>query len=319
MSEEDLGNPPATPPAGDPPATPPAGGPPATPPAGDPPQAKWWESDTFSDDQRERLTANGLTVDDPLIAVQKLTDMEIAAQRKLSANPADLMRKPKEGQDVAEWLRENGETFGVPDAPDGYEIARPEDWPKDAPWDDKAEAGLRELAHKHGLSANAAQELVQFEAARMKALWDDAGQRQEAATAELMQNLDAEWGKQKPAKLAQARQAMAAVAEKAGLDADAQQVLADTLGEKSGHPTVMKVFAAIGEMMGDDSLGDLTTPGGFSTTPAEARAEIAAMQKPGHEYYETSNKARRGDLAAKEAMKDLQKKMAGLRRIADGG
>lgn len=248
--------------------------------------AKWWEGDKLKD-YKDMLVANGLTVDDPLDAVARLAKMETAAQQKLGKSADQLMDRPGDGQDVAAWLRENGETFGIPDAVDKYEIERPADWPEGAKWNDDLEKQAREIAFEEGLSGKAL--------TRMAGLYSGAVAQLEAnsktdlanANAEMMTALQKDWGEQTNAKLTLAGQAASVIAEKAGLDQVAMANIAEVLKPKIGDAGTMRLFAQIGEMMGDDAfVAPSGNPGGMSTTPAEARSELARMQAPGGEYYE---------------------------------
>ena len=295
-----VGNPPAdppvTPPVGDPPAaapaTPPEGDPPADPPAD---AGKWWEGDKFSDDQRTSLTALGLTVEDPLDAVARLTDMEANAKKRLGAKPDDLMTRPKEGQDVSEWLRENGTAFGIPESAEGYEVTKPEDWPKDAPWNDALEAKAREAAHAAGVSGTGLNAMVGLFAQHQLDMVQGAETTLAEAQTQMRDALEADWGDQTDAKLAQAKQALSVISEKAGLDNDAQFNLLETLGRKGGDANAWKFMSTIAGLMAEDgAAGLLNGSTSLGTTPADARAELEKLRGPDGEYgkaYATNNRA----------------------------
>jgi hypothetical protein len=306
---------PATPPA-DPPATPPAGSgdtppadppatPPATPPAGSgetpsAAQKNWWESDTFTEAQRTSLTAAGLTVDDPMEAIKRLTDMEIAAQRRLGANPDQLIQKPKEGQSVSEWMKENASVFGLPDAPDGYEIARPEgfgDGPDDLKWDGDFETAARDWAHRNGVPPHALQEITDLYGGKVKSLSDDADAQYAAANEKMMGELARDWGDQTSAKISLAKSGAEAVAQQAGIGSEQLAGISALLSKETGDAGTIRMFAAIGEMMSEDGVGKIPSNGGsLNTTPAEARAELAKQQSPGGEYYEAVAKGDKANI-----------------------
>lgn len=248
---------------------------------------RWWEdAKRFDDGTRSMLAAKGLTVDDPVDALGKLTGMYSAAEKRLGKSPDRLMDRPAEGQDVTEWMRGNAELFGIPEAADGYKIERPESWPKDAPWDDKAEAALRAKAHEAGLNGTQAQAMVDTYAGLVSETLTGAEKGAEQAQAALMGELQKDWGDQTKAKVAQAQQAWTAAAEMAGLDSDAALNAAQVLTEKTGgDANVLRLFAALGDMMGEDMLPrDSAGSGGLGTTPADARAELAAMKAPDSAY-----------------------------------
>lgn len=246
---------------------------------------KWWEK--LGDDQRDLVTKSGLTLEDPVEAVAKLADMERAAQRKLGAKPEDLMTKPKEGQSVAEWMKENGSVLGVPDAADGYEITPPDSWPKDAKWDTDFEAQVRSIAHEEGVPAVALNRLVAVYAEKVAGLEATADETYQQANQQMMQGLESDWGDQTKARMTMAKQAAAAVAEKAGLDQDGLQGMIGVLSAKTGDAQAIKFMAAIGEMMGEDQLAGLNSDAmDMGDTPAAARAKLAKLREPGGEYFE---------------------------------
>lgn len=251
--------------------------------------AKWWDGNAYSDDQRASLTALGLTVDDPNVAIAKLVDMEASAKRRLGAAPDQLITKPKEGQELSAWMRENGELFGIPEAPDKYEIKAPENWPKDAPWDSDLEAKAREIAHAQGIPAPALQEMVNLFAGKVQQMESDAESQLASGIADMETALKKDWGDQYGDRMTLARQAMAAVAEEAGLSQDDRMNLTATLSKSTGDPQVVRMFAAIGAMMGEDSAVGLGKGArGMGDTPAEARAKLAQLRAPDGAYYKAT-------------------------------
>lgn len=273
--------------------------------------AKWWEGKGLTDAQRTQITALGLTVDDPVQAVAKLADMEAAAKRKLGRPADQLIDRPGEGKDVGEWLREHGEIFGVPKEAAGYEIAKPEGWPKDAKWNGDLEAKARELGHKHGLTGAALNDFVGLYAGEVGRLVGEAGDELARDRAEMEAALRRDWGDQYQARVAQAQQAVGALKEKAGLTDEDISALAQELKPKIGSARLVRLFSAVGEMMGEDALvrGD---GGGMGTTPAEARARLAEMRAPGGAYYEAVAKNE------KATLKRLNAEIERLSKIAEG-
>ncbi|WP_422050144.1 hypothetical protein [Shimia sp.] len=273
--------------------------------------AKWWEGNAFSDEHRTNLTALGLTVDDPLQAIPKLLDMEQSAKKRLGASPDQLITKPKDGQSVADWLKEHGDTFGIPKDAESYEVARPESWPKDRAWDEAFESEARKIAHEEGVPASALNKFVEIFAGKMAKMEGESAEQLEASNTQMMADLSKDWGQQMPAKLAMAKQAMSAIAEKAGFDESNILSVASVLTEKAGgDANAIRLFATIGEMMGEDSL--VVTPGGagLGQTPAEARAELQRLRSPGGDYYEA---AATGDTAK---LKELQPRIEALTKLA---
>ncbi len=275
--------------------------------------AKWWEGKELNDAQRASITALGLTVDDPVQAVARLTDMEAAAKLKLGKTPDQLMDRPTEGQDVAEWLRANGKTLGIPEKPEGYEVKPPESWPEGATWDADFEAEARKIAHEEGLRGPALQRFTDLYAGKVAALTADAERDMAASNAQMQTALQTDWGDQYGAKVAMAQQAASVVAEAAGLDQAGLAGLAQVLKPKVGDAGTVRLFAAIGEMMAEDSLSGAGKGGNtLGSTPAEARAELARLQAKGGEWYEAT--------AARDTanIDRLKPKMDQLRRLAAG-
>lgn len=245
---------------------------------------KWWEGKAFSDDQRAYLTSKGLTVDDPLEALPKIIASHQNAEKRLGKPADQLLDKPADGK-TAEWLRQNGKMFGIPEAADKYEVKQPDNWPKDAKWDSDLENTVRQIAFDEGISQAAVQKLTDAYAGKLMGLMGDADTQLAAATQEMSAELQRDWGDQYGAKVAMAQQGAAALAEAAGLDSDAMSNLAATLKPKIGDPNIIRLFSAVGELMGEDTLkGGGDNP--MTTTPAAARAELAKLQAKGGEWYE---------------------------------
>jgi hypothetical protein len=238
--------------------------------------------------------------------------MERAAQRKLGSKPDQLIQRPKDGQDLSAWMHENREMFGIPENAEGYEIKPPEGFGDGGlQWDKDLEGQARAIAHKHGLGGAALQELSDLYAGKVRALATDAGDQLAKANREMMASLQSEWGPQTDARLAQARAGAEALAAAAGLDNSALLNIGQVLSRESGDAATIKLFQKVGEMMAEDTTGLIRTQGGaLTTTPADARAELAKMRAPGGAYYEAVAK---GDQAE---VKRLAPRIAELDKIA---
>lgn len=286
--------------------------------AGDPPAAsKWWEDKRYDEATQAQLKALGLTVDDPLDAVKSLAGMERAAKVKLGKGVDQLMEKPGKDQDVGEWLRKNGDTFGIPESPEKYDIKPPEGWPKDQQWDSDFEAEARQLAHDAGIPGAALQKFTDLYAGKVSKLMGDAETDLQQANDAMQTDLQKDWGDQYDAKIAQVQQISSVLAEKAGLDADAMSSLAATLKPKIGDANTIRLFAAVAEMAGDDVAGGLGAGGGATgVTPAEARARLEEMKAPGSEYSKAAEEARKTGNRAR--FNELHKSYLSLTKIAAG-
>lgn len=276
--------------------------------------AKWWEGAKFSDDQRKHLTASGLTVDDPLDALPKLTDMHRHAMQRLGKDPASFIDKPGKDQPLTDWMKANREVFGLPEAAEGYKIEPPKDWPKDAAWDKDFEAQARAVAFENGLPPAALQGMVNLYADKVKAIAAGAEADFARANDAMRADLVKDWGSQADARMLRASQAAQVIAEKAGMGADQIADVAKSLSAKAGDANVIRMFDAIAQAMGDDTaLGLGKSSGNLGTTPAEARQQLAQLQSPDGEYY----KAVAAGNSAKIA--ELKPQIERLTKIATGG
>lgn len=305
----------ATPPAEG--ATPPAAAAPATPPGEGGSAAPWWRDDKrFDEKTRGMLEAKGLTVDDPLDAMAKMASLYRNAETRLGKPADSLLDKPKDGESVTDWMKANADMFGIPEAPDKYDLKRPDSWPKDAPWNDKAEASMREKAHELGLSSAQAQAMLDLYAGTVAETLGTAEQGLQQAQEAMQAELKKDWGDAYGAKITAAQQAFQAAAEMAGMGPEAMESAARVLSDaQGGDANVLRLFAALGDMMGEDSLPRVDgSGGGLGTTPAEARAELARMNAPDSEYGKAVAEKRQGRTPANWA--ELQARRAHLTKLA---
>jgi hypothetical protein len=165
--------------------------------------------------------------------------------------------------------------LGVPESPEGYGIAKPQDLPEGVTWDDNVAKSVAEVAHKHNIPAAAMQELVKLDLMR-------AAQQNEAAAQMIHQQLDAGrqelqrvYGENLQAKIDLAKRAAATV----GVDPSSQGFL---------DPNVVKGFIALAEKLSDDKLVE---GGAISNSSGQARAKDI-QTNPSNPLY---NRYREGD------------------------
>lgn len=263
--------------------------PPADPPADPPPAggSKWWESPDLSDDDRAWLTARGLADDDKDKVLMRALKGHREAERRLGHKPEDLVTRPKDGQKLSEWLAEQREKLGLPAEADGYKVDPPEGWPEGSEWDGGLEAEARKIAFEAGVPPEAHERYVQLYAEKVRQM-DEASQAMlHDATERMNADLRKDWGEQLDARIARAQQAAGVLAEAAGLDREAQSNMVAVLADKTGDANVIRLFDALAEQMGEDSAVAIGRhQGGFSMTPADARAKIAELSAPGGAYFE---------------------------------
>lgn len=293
FAPDDGGAPPADPPAAQPPAPAaadpaPAAAPPADPPAAAP-SAKWFENEKLvTAEDLAFLKAKGLTVEDPVEAAVKAARNHRSAEQFIGKGVDKIIERPAEGQDYGEWARGNAKALGLPETADGYDLAPPESWPKDMPWDSAFEAKFREFAFKSGLPAGAAKAAVGLYAEKIQSLAADADKAYAEANTKMMAELEREYGAAFQSRLAKAKQGAQLVAEKAGLDVEAIQALGGRLAKDIGDAQVIKFMATLGDMLGEDNLVGAGTGGGFGQTKADAEAALAEFMKPDGEFAKAS-------------------------------
>lgn len=299
-----------TPPvAGDPPPVTP---PPAnTPPANDPPARKWFEGEGISQDEFRFLESKGLTgIEDPVEAAAKLTKFYRGAEQLIGDKNA--IKGPAKDQPLSEWMKENAKAFGIPDSADGYKIDKPADWPKDLPWNDDLNTRAQALAFERGVPADMHKAYVGMMADYMKETASHIDQEVERARSDMMTELEQDWGQQTPAKITQAKQAMQHFGAEAGLSPEALSGMMSVMKEKLGDAATLRLFQAIGASMGEDRGVQIGKGGSLGVTPAEAKAQMAAMAQPGGKMWDATQSGDRTRIA--EARSEMER----LARIAAG-
>lgn len=274
--------------------------------------AKWFEAADYSPEEREWLTAKGLAVEDPAAVLPKLVKGHRSAEQRIGKGLDSIMDRPKEGQSYAEWARANAAALGLPEAEDGYQVERPEGWPKDAPWNDDLASKARKIAFDHGLPPQALGAFTQLYAAQIASMNDAVDQQLEQSRSAMMGELEKDWGAAMPQKLAQARAGAQQLAQAAGLGSDALELFSAALAPKVGDPAVMRMFAAVGEMLGEDSAPGLGQGGGLAMTAAEAKAALDTEYGPDSEW------ARAGASRDHAKIAQLKPRFEQLSRLASG-
>lgn len=300
-------------------ANPPAAAPPAaaTPPAAAAPAApttNWWEGQAYSAEERNWLTARGLTKPDLAEVLPQVLKTARNAEQRIGKGLDTIMDRPAKDQPLPAFLKANAAVLGLPDTAEAYAVQPPADWPKGAAWDADLEAQARQVAFENGVPREAHNAYVAMFAEKIKSMFGAAEADLSAAKTKMMGELEADWGQQTDVRVNLARQAAQAFAAKAGLSPEAMAAMGSALARGTGDAAVIRMFAAIGEAMGEDTIVALNAGGGggLTQTPAEARAELAQLQGQGGDWYKA--------VAAndRKAMAGLQPRMDQLRRVAAG-
>ncbi|SFI60688.1 hypothetical protein [Albimonas pacifica] len=273
----------------------------------------WWERDGFlKSDEVDWLRSKGFNQElTPELMARALRSYR-AAETKMGRPADSLMDKPGKDQPVAEWMKANRELFGLPEAPDGYEIKRP-DMPEGVTWDEGLETKFREIGHANGMTPAQMQASVDMFAEMRKTEFETLATELQTAGEEMRQQLERDWGDQYSAKVKQAQQAAQAMGEKAGLDTEQILSIGQLLKPKVGDAGIMRLFAAIGAAMGDDGFVPGAGGGpGIGMTPQEAKAEHDRFVGLDGEY---GKAYRAGD---QPKMRELNAKRLQLLKLASG-
>lgn len=297
-------------PAGDPPAADPAPANPAAPAAATP-APKWFEGDHLNAEEVRFLESKGLTgVEDPAEAAAKLTKFYRGAEQLIGDKNA--LKGPAKDQSLADWMKANAKTFGIPESPDGYKVDKPADWPKDMPWNDALDAQAQAFAHQNGVPADIHKGYVGMMADYMKGTAAGIDAELARANTEMMGELERDWGRETPARIAQAKQAVQHFATEAGLPPEAMSALMAGMKEKVGDAATIRLFQAIGASMGEDRAVQIGKGGSMGLTPTEAKAALSAMSQPGGKMWEATKSNNRAQIAEAHAeMERLARIMAG--------
>lgn len=189
--------------------------------------------------------------------------------KKLVGTKTEGLVKPATDKSPPEELGAWRKALGVPDAPTGYTIKRP-DVVLDGAWDTAAEGQFLAAMHRAGAPPSVVQEAVNFYGQLER-------QKLEAATADakrIAAELKNEWGLNFDAKVGRANRA---ILEFGGTELDDALVTpGHPLNAHGRHPLWIKAWAAVGDAlvehgaMRGDSVETLSTD--------EAKAKVAELR-----------------------------------------
>ena len=189
-------------------------------------------------------------------SVDKLAKSYVNAVKMIGGNPDNMVAIPDEGEKWDDFYNK----IGRPEKANDYQFG-----------DENGELdGFREFAHDTGLT--------QAQASNILKLYGDIQEEQEEAhqngLEELRTNttmeLQKEWGKNFDGKMDYAKRAFAQFASP-----ELSQLM-DESG-MGNHPEMLRVFAKVGELMGEDSLVVGTGLGSSQLSPEQAQQEIQAL------------------------------------------
>jgi len=232
------------------------GGAPPGATSGAEPQPEVW-STSFDTDTQAYIQAKGW---------QSPTDLLTSYRNleKFAGGSKNLMELPGVDADPTAWDSVYSR-LGRPENPDGYDIKPPEGS------DAELVNWFKQTAHKNGLSDKQAATLFNewntLTGERMQQIQQAQSQQSEQALADLRK----EWGQTFDTQIGAGRRAAQS------LGYGEEQL--GSLESKLGTADMLKLFATLGSKMGEDSFaGSDRDGGGFGTTPAAARQQIADLK-----------------------------------------
>ena len=216
--------------------------------------------------------------------VDKLAKSYVNAVKKIGGEPDNLISIPKEGESWDGLYNQ----LGRPERSDGYDFGVDDEGTLD---------DFKEFAHQTGLSQNQAENVL--------SLFSDIQEEEEKQRKQSIddlklsseQDLQKEWGKNYDGKVDMATRAFAQFSSP-----ELRSIMNDTgLGN---HPEMIKVFAKIGEMLGEDSLVVGSGLGSAQMTPQQAQEEIQKLYSD-KEFSQAYRDAR--DPGHKQAMNKMDR------------
>jgi hypothetical protein len=197
---------------------------------------------------------------DPAALAKSYSELETLIGRKGVVVPGD-----KDGPEAHARFRQ---ALGVPDKPEGYQFQRPEGVPE-AAWNAEGAKQFATWAHELGLTPQQAQGLAE----RFGRMQGEAAQRAaegiEPDGRKMEDVLRSEWGAKYDAQVEVAKRAAKQFGDAAALDA---------LEAKVGGAAMVRMFARIGEALGEDTPAGMGTGRGGVMTPGEAKAELQRLR-----------------------------------------
>lgn len=225
---------------------------------------------------------------------------------KFHGVPADqLIKLPKDFNDE-KAMGEVYNRLGRPDNPDGYEYKAADG----IKLDEGRMKWTSSLSHKLGLNKAQYKALIDATIEYEGGIASEAQKEIERITGEQLEGLKKEWGNAFTEREELGKRAVRAFLPG---DADQKSALMESIEGAIGTAAMLKLFANIGEKMGEDKIhsGDGDRPFGY--TPQQAKADREQLMS---ELGDPANKARL-DLYNQGKGKDFEK-MQQLNRIIVG-
>ena len=216
-------------------------------------------------------------------SIQKFSDANGLAKSYLSLESLmgrDKVPVPKDENDVNAWQMYN-KAFNIPNSAQEYQLKLEG---SDANLD-----GFKELAHKYHLSNEVAQELLNAHVQDFKDYENAKVQEFNAQAEEATKALKAEWGMKYEENLKTAKNFLEKMS-------DSKEEF-DYFNDKIGNDVhFIKLLQKMGSSISEGSLGGFEGQvGGFTKTPAEAKAELDKIMNDPSDAYWAGSMNRRND------------------------
>jgi hypothetical protein len=224
--------------------------------------------------------------------LEKLDDL-VAEVRRLDGEVGNGIRVPGKDATKEQWSAYR-KSMGIPDAPEGYTLTRPQDLPNGLPYSEPLEKWFRQQLHKAGVSNEAAQSMFnewnQLQSRTFvanQAAWQKADEESRTAAAKAaIETLTAEYKDALPQMMQLRDAAIARFGGQELVDAFRQARLPSGL-TLDNDPRVSKMLIEVGKRMDVDTLvtgaggsgnGNQPRPG-LPTTPHGYALSFPDMEK----------------------------------------
>lgn len=216
-------------------------------------------------------------------SIQKFSDANGLAKSYLgleSLMGRDKIPVPKDDNDVNAWQMFN-KAFNVPNSIEEYQLK--------VEGSDVNLDGFKQLAHKYHLSNEVAQELLNAHIADFKDYENAKVQAFNAEAENATKQLKSEWGLKYDENLKLAKTFLEKMSE--------NKEEFDYFNEKIGNDVhFIKLLSKMGNSISEGNLGGLEGQhGGFTKTPAEAKAELDKIMNDPSDAYWAGSMNRRND------------------------
>lgn len=217
-------------------------------------------------------------------SIQKFTDANGLAKSYLgleSLMGRDKVPVPKGADDATAWSIYN-KAFNVPDSIEGYDI-------KVEGLDENNLNGLKELMLKNHISNDVAQELINAHIEDFKQYENAKIQKSNQEAEEATKALKAEWGLKYDENIKAAKNFLEKMS-------DSKEDFEYFNGKIGNDVHFIKLLSKMGNSISEGSLGGFEAQsGGFTKTPAEAKAELDKIMSDPSDAYWAGSMNRRND------------------------